>query len=90
MTDVASGGGAITDDDQSSNGNARISEWKGAGLLVLSVALLGAGIAIYDACAPNVDLVHLQWAGSATIANTIVHPMAYGSTVWPSTTISQH
>ena len=44
----------------------------GAGLLFLSVALVAAGIALYNAFAPSADVVHLQWAGSAAAANKIV------------------
>jgi hypothetical protein len=57
---------------------ARIGRLQAAGLLLLSVALLAAGIGVFRAYAPSVDLVHLQWAGSATVANKIVHQTAYG------------
>ena len=57
---------------------ARIGRPQATGLLLLSMALLSAGIGVFRAYAPSVDLVHLQWAGSATVANKIVHQTAYG------------
>lgn len=42
------------------------------------MALLALGIGVFIANALNVDLVRLQWAGSATVANAIVHPAVYG------------
>ncbi len=68
----------MADSDPSGRRKAGISGWLGAGLLLLSLALLAAGLGLFHVYAPNVALVHLQWAGSATTANRIVHPAAYG------------
>lgn len=77
MTGMASSS-QVVDSDQSSSRKPAISGWLGAGLLLLSAALLAAGLSLFHVYAPNVALVHLQWAGSATMANRIVHQKAYG------------
>ena len=72
VADLASGGGVSADADKRGSRKDPLSKLGGVGLLVLSLVLLAAGLAVYGAGAPSVDLVHLQWAGSATVADTIV------------------
>jgi hypothetical protein len=57
---------------------ARIARWLAALLVVLSLAFFLVGLFLFRAHAPNVGLVRLQWAGSATAANKIVVAAGYG------------
>jgi len=72
MTDVASSGGVTADGDKRDYGKDPLSWGRGIGLLILSLAFLAAGLTIYGVLAPNTDLVHLQWAGSAATAAAVV------------------
>ena len=72
MAGVPSSGGVIAGSDNQGIRKESLSKGRGTGLLALSLVLVAAGIAVYGAYAPSADLVHLQWAGSAAMADTTV------------------
>ncbi len=62
-----------------------LSVASGWGLVALSIALIGAGIAVFAICVPKgIDLVRLQWAGSAAVARNLVgeRVSAYRNGLW--------